>query len=137
MAFWDADLTTRMGAETATDQAGLACFIVAGLRVVGGFFFGGALGYETVEGQIVLVFIAIQVVVAIIAGFRFRAGKGAFIGMAMAALLGLAILDSLVSFGLGGIVINAIMLVMVVQGVRGALALRGTDFEDDAVEVFE
>ena len=25
MAFWDADLTTRMGAETATGQAGMAC----------------------------------------------------------------------------------------------------------------
>ena len=137
MAFWDADLTTRMGAETATDQAGLACFIVAGLRVVGGFFFGGSLGYDTVEGQAVLVVAAIQAIVAIIAGFRFRAGKGAFIGMAMAALLALAILDSLVSFGLGGIVISAVMLVMVVQGIRGALALRGTDFEDDAVEVFE
>ena len=47
MAFWDADLTTRMGAETATGQASLACFILAGFRVVAALFIGSLVGPDT------------------------------------------------------------------------------------------
>lgn len=139
MAFWDVDLTTRSGAETATSQGALACFITAGLTVVGAFFFGGIVGFDTVEGQITIGVIGVQAVIALIAGLRLRATKGAFWGIAVVAMLVLEIINKLVTLtGLGGLVINGIMLVMVVQGVRGAWALRrGTGFEDDDVEAFE
>jgi len=139
MAFWDVDLTTRSGAETATSQGALACFITAGLTVVGALFVGGVVGFDTLEGQIAMGAVAIQGVIALVAGLRLRIGKGAFWGIAVAAMLVLEIINKLVTLtGLGGLVINAIMLVMVVQGVRGAWALRsGAGFEDDHVEVFE
>lgn len=139
MAFWDVDLTTRSGAETATSQGALACFITAGLTVVGALFVGGVVGFNTLEGQIAMGAVAVQGVIALVAGLRLRSGKGAFWGIAVAAMLVLEIINKLVTLtGLGGLVINAIMLVMVVQGVRGAWALRSSaGFEDDHVEVFE
>lgn len=137
MAFWDADFTTRMGAETATGQAGLVCFIIAGFRVVGALFFGGMVGFETLDGQIIAGLTAVEAIVAVIAGFRFRAGKGAFIGMAMAALLALSILNALVSLTFAGIIFNSVFLVVIVQGIRGALVLRNGGFDEDEVEAFE
>ena len=137
MAFWDADFTTRMGAETATGQAGLACFIVAGFRVVGALVFGGMTGFDTIEGQIIAGLTAVEVIVALIAGFRFRASKGAFIGMAMAALLALSIVNALASLTFAGIIFNTIFLIVIVQGIRGALVLRRGDFAEDEVEAFE
>jgi hypothetical protein len=48
------------------------------------------------------------------------------------------IISKLATFAIGGIVLNTIFLVMVVQAVRGAWALRGQGgFADDDVEVFE
>lgn len=139
MAFWDVDLTTRGGAETATSQGALACFITAGLTVVGALFFGGMVGFDTIEGQITVGLIGVQALIALVAGLRLRAGKGAFWGIAVAVMLVLEMINKVVTLtGIGGLVINGIMLVMVVQGVRGALALRrDTGFEDDDVEVFE
>lgn len=139
MAFWDVDLTTRSGAETATSQGALACFITAGLTVLAAVFFGGIIGFDTLDGQIAMGVIGLQAVIALVAGFRFRAGKGAFWGIAVAAMLVLEIINKLITLtGIGGLVINAIMLVVVVQGVRGAWALRsGAGFEDDHAEVFE
>jgi hypothetical protein len=139
MAVWDIDLTTRSGAETAADQGGLACFIVAGMTVLGALVFGGLAGFDTAEGMIAAGTIAAQAVIAAIAGFRLRAGKGAFWGVAVAVLLVLEIVSKLVTLtGLGGLVLNVLFLVMVVQGVRGAWALRGHPlFADDEAEVFE
>lgn len=139
MAFWDVDLTTRGGAETATSQGALACFITAGLTVVGALFVGGVVGFDTLEGQIVMGTVAAQGLIALVAGLRLRIGKGAFWGIVVAAMLVLEIINKLVTLtALAGLVINGIMLVMVVQGVRGAWALRsGAGFEDDHVEVFE
>ncbi|HSF12459.1 MAG TPA: hypothetical protein VLA50_05745 [Erythrobacter sp.] len=138
MAFWDIDLTTRSGAETAADQGGLACFFVSGLTLLGAVVFGGLAGFDTAEGVGTAVVIACSAVIALIAGFRLRAGKGAFWGIAVAALLVFEIISKLATFAIGGIVLNTIFLVMVVQGVRGAWALRGqSGFADDDVEVFE
>ena len=137
MAFWGADFTTRMGAETATGQAGLVCFIIAGFRVVGALFFGGVAGFDTLEGQIIAGLTAVEVIIALITGFRFRAGKGAFFGMAMVALLALSIVNALVSFTFAGIIFNTVFLIAIVQGICGALVLRRGDFAEDEVEAFE
>ena len=137
MAFWEADFSTRMGAETATGQGGLACFIKAGFMVLGAAVFGGMAGFETTEGQVIVAALGLQLVLFVIAGFRFRAGKGAFWGIVAAALLALAIVDSLVTMAFGGIIINAVFLVVVVQGVRGAFALRKGEFDEDDIEAFE
>lgn len=137
MAFWDIDLTTRMGAESAADNGGLACYVKAGFMVFGAFVFGGMAGFDTTEGQIIIAMQLAQVVVFAIAGFRMRSGKGAFWGMAAAALLVLIILDTLIAMTYGGIIINTVLLVVVVQGVRGAMALRSSAFSEDDLETFE
>ncbi|WP_285713637.1 hypothetical protein [Erythrobacter oryzae] len=139
MAIWDADLSTRGGAETAADQGGLACFITAGLTVLSALFYGGMAGFDTLEGQVTAGMIGLQALIALIAGFRLKAGKGVFWGGAVAAMLVLEIFNKLLTLtGLGGLVLNLFFLVMVVQGVRGAWALRrGTGFGDDDLEVFE
>lgn len=138
MAFWDIDLTTRSGAETAAAQGGLACFIVAGLTFVGALVFGGLAGFDTDEGLATAVGIGATALIALIAGFRLRAGKGAFWGIAVALLLVVEIISKLTTFAIGGIIFNVLFLVMVVQGLRGAWALRSQDgFADDAAEVFE
>jgi hypothetical protein len=139
MAIWDIDLTTRSGAETAADQGGLACFITAGLTVLGALLFGGMVGFDTFEGQVTAGVIGVQALIALVAGLRLKAGKGAFWGIAVAVMLALEIINKLFnSLAFGGLVLNALFLVMVVQGTRGAWALRrGTGFEDDQVEVFE
>lgn len=139
MAIWNADLSTRSGAETAADQGGLACFITAGLTVLGALFFGGMVGFDTLEGQLAAGLIGLQGLIALVAGFRLKAGKGVFWGSAVAAMLVLEIINKLLNaLAFGGLILNVFFLVMVVQGVRGAWALRrGTGFEDDQVEVFE
>lgn len=138
MAFWDIDLTTRSGAETAAHQGGLASYFVAGLTIVGGLVLGGLTELETAEGLSAAVVIAVSALIAAIAGFRLRAGKGAFWGIAVAVMLVVEIISKLAAFTIGGIILNVIFLVLVVQGVRGAWALRSeTGFGEDDVEVFE
>lgn len=139
MAFWDVDLSARSSAETAADQGGLACFTTAGLTVLGALFFGGMVGFDTIEGQLTVGVIGLQALIALVAGFRLKAGKGVFWGSAVAAMLVLEIINKLlIALAFGGLILNLFFLVMVVQGVRGAWALRrGTGFEDDQVEVFE
>ncbi len=137
MAFWDADLETRMGAETAADAGGMASFVFAGLSVLGAVIFGGLTSMDTTEAIGGAVAVGIQVLIGIVAGFRLRAGKGAFWGIAVAALLAIELLFKLATFAIsGGLVINVILLVVVVQGIRGAFALRGS-FAEDEIEAFE
>jgi len=138
MAFWDADLTTRMGAESAAHQGGLGCFIFSGLAVLGLVFFGGMTGFDTPEGIAGMAGAGAEALVGLIAGTRLRAGKGAFWGIAAAAILALEMLFKLVTLTIGGgLIINAVLLVVIVQGVRGAFALRSArGFAEDDAEVF-
>ena len=136
MAIWEADLSTRMGAETATSQAGLACFILAGMAALGAAFFGGMAGFDTVEGMLIIAIVGLEALLAVIAGFRFRAGKGAFLGIVMAVILVLEMVNKLMIGQFGGLIINGVMLVIIVQGIRGAFALTGS-FADDEIAAFE
>ncbi len=136
--FWRVDLTSRLGAHSATHQGALACFIFAGLAVLGFFLLGGIAGFTTPDGIAVMIGAGLEFIVATIAGLRLRAGKGAYWGMATAFLATLELIGKVVALSIGGIVIGALVLVYVVNGVRGALALkRGQGFADDAAEAFE
>lgn len=136
--FWQVDLTSRLGAHTATHQGALACFIFAGLAVLGFFVLGGSAGFGTPEGIAVMIGAGLEFVVAMIAGLRLRTGKGAYWGMATALLATLELIGKFVALSIGGIVIGGLVLVYLVNGIRGALALkRGQGFADDAAEAFE
>jgi hypothetical protein len=136
MSFWKIDLTTEDGAVSAATTGGAACFVAAGLTVLGGILFAGAA--PNTEEQIgVLVAAGLSLIVFLVAGWRLRSGKGAFWGGAAAALLVLEIITKLITLnGVGGLIINTILLIVITNGVRGAWALR-SGFDEDAAEVFE
>jgi len=137
MAFYDIDLTTRTGARGAAHQGGLACFVFAGLAVVGVVVFGGAAGYSTPEGIAAMAGAGTEVVIGLIAGMRLRAGKGMYWGSFVAVLLALEIAMKAVNLAFGGLIISGIILVILINGIRGAWALkRQVAFEDDDAEVF-
>lgn len=141
MAFWNVDLETRMGAESAANQGSLACFIFAGFSVLAAVFAGAVLPSGLADNNAALLFyltvVGVQLAVVLVAGFRLRAGKGAFWGLAATALMALNTLSQLISFALIALVISAILLVFMVQGVRGAFALRNAHFSEDEIEAFE
>ncbi len=83
------------------------------------------------------------VLVMLIAGLRMRAGNGAYWGIAAALYLILQLLGNVVTFTVGGYgaiiasVITLVLLVTVVNGVRGAFALKNMrGFSDDEADVF-
>lgn len=138
MAFWDIDLETRMGAESAADQGGLACFVYAGLTALSTAFIFSTLGIETLEGQIAIGLNVVQMVITLVAGFRLRSGHGAYWAIAAAALLVMSLIIQLAELNFGlGVLIGIILLVFTVQGARGAWALKRGGFAEDDVEAFE
>ncbi|MGY4397967.1 hypothetical protein ACVWZA_003169 [Sphingomonas sp. UYAg733] len=139
MAFWNIDLTTEDGAQSAAQNGGLACFIAAGFCVVGmALAIGTHLGSkEELIG--VLAAMAGEMLVFVVAGFRLRAGKGIIWGGVAALLLAIEIVAKLVTLiGIPGIVVNIVMLVVLINGVRAALAMRHGDLNtDDVAKVFD
>ncbi|MCJ2178619.1 hypothetical protein [Novosphingobium album (ex Hu et al. 2023)] len=137
MAFYDIDLTTRAGATGAAKQGGLACFVFAGMGALGVALLGGIAGYTTPEGIGFMFGGGLEAVVGVIAGLRLRAGKGVFWGGYAALLLTAETIGKAVSLSIGGFILSVVVLVIMVNGIRGALALkRGVLFEDDEAEVF-
>ncbi len=142
MAFWDIDLETRMGAESAADQGALACFIYTGILVISLAFAGGmildTLAVNAGAGIVLLIPFAVQMGVVLVAAFRLRAGKGAFWGIGAAVLMGMGVVAQLISLSIGVVlIINAILFVFTIQGIRGAFALRKSHFSEDDIEAFE
>ena len=139
MSIWNPDLTTRMGAESAADMGGLACFVYAGLCLLSMVISGGVIGYTTPDGIVFLAVLGAQAVLSVITGFRMRAGKGAFWGAATFAVMILELIGKFISMAIGaGMITTVILLIVVFQGVRGAFALRrGDRFEDEDAEAFE
>lgn len=139
MSIWNADLTTRMGAESAADNGGLACFFFAGFSVLGLALSGVIASYDTPEGIAVLVITGTLVLISIVAGLRLKAGKGAFLGVAATVLMILELAGRLINGDIGfGIIFQVILLIVLIQGVRGAWALRNeAGFDEDDMETFE
>ncbi|GGY92378.1 hypothetical protein [Novosphingobium colocasiae] len=137
MAFYDIDLSTRMGAESAVHMGGVACFVFAAMSVLGIVIFGGTAGFTTPEGIGGMIGIGLQTLIGIAAGFRLRAGKGLILGMVVAVLLVLEIVAKIMAVSIFGTMITIGLMVMLVNGLRGARALRNkAGFAEDEAEVF-
>jgi len=134
--FWEVDLSTQAGAQSATRQAAFACFVFCGLGVLGIALAGGVIGFETPEGLGIAIVAALEIVVALIAGLRFRAGKGVVWGIVTAVLCSVELISKLMTLSITGIFITGAILAIIVQGVRGALALRANRFPDEDVGAF-
>lgn len=135
--FWQIDLTTRAGARSAAYQGSIACFFFCGMGVLGALFWGASAGISTTQGLSLVGGATFEAVVGLIAGLRLRAGKGAYWGMAVVALAALELIGKVLAISIMGIALTGIIVVMTVQGVRGALALKNIpSFEDDDIDVF-
>jgi hypothetical protein len=139
MALWNIDLTTEDGALSAAQIGGFACLVAAGLGMIStalllGVMVGTAVSVATLS---VAAFASAEIVLLIVAGFRLRAGKGVAWGLAVAIALALELVVKVAAFAIIGIMINAILLIAVITGIRGALALRRiTLTPEDAAEIF-
>lgn len=135
--FWTVDLSTRAGARSAASQGGLACFVFSGMAVLGFVLLGGMAGYGSPQGLAILIGAGLELVVGVIAGLRLRAGKGAVWGIAVIVLLVAEGVSKIMALSFGGLIIIGFLMVTVINGVRGALALRrGLGFEDEDAEAF-
>ena len=138
MAFWEIDLETRMGAQSAADQGGLACFVYAGLSFFGLVVSGVLFQLSRTDSMVLLGITIALILLAISAGFRLRDGFGAYIGISVAVLMVLNLLIQLVSMQIGlGLILNVLLLYYLVQGLRGAWALRKGRFDEDDFVAFE
>ena len=138
MAFWTVDLTTHDGATGAAELGGTTCFVAAGLSVVGVLVIGllqRASGADWVSATIAA---GVEAAIFTVAGFRLRAGKGVIWGCVASVLMVVEMIAKLVTLtGLFGLIMNAVLLVGIVNGVRGALALRrGISDPDEMAETF-
>ncbi len=137
MSVWNVDLTTEDGALSAIQNGTLACFIAGVLTVLGAIFIYATNGPNpaTIASMAIA---AIELVIYIVAGLRFRARKGAAWGSVAAVLMVLEILAKIATFtGIAGIVINAALLMAIINGVRGARALGRVNLSaTDAAEIF-
>ncbi|NWP29060.1 hypothetical protein GY984_25525, partial [Escherichia coli] len=73
---------------------------------------------------IVLGAAAAEMVIFAVAGFRLHAGRGLVWGGVAALLLVLEVLGKLAMLNIMGLVINAVLTIGVINGLRGARALR-------------
>ena len=137
MAFWSTDMTTEDGALGAAGLGGVACFVSAGLTVLGTFLLGG-LDMRGPAAVFVLGVAGVEVLVFLIAGWRLRAGKGLIWGSAAAALLLLELVTKIAVLMISvGLLLNVILLIVTINGVRGAWALRkGLPDAEAEAEIF-
>jgi len=139
MALWNIDLTTEDGALGAAQMGGAACLVGAVLGALGAISAGGLLAStgQSEVAPLVVGLAMLEVLLFAIAGFRLRAGKGVLWGGAAAVLLVLELLVKLLSVSVIGIIINVILLIVVINGIRGARALHRGSFDAEAdAEVF-
>lgn len=139
MALWNIDLSTEDGALGAAQMGGAACFVGAVLGVLGAISAGG-MAAKTADGGIATVVIGVailEILLFVIAGFRMREGKGVIWGGSVAVMLALELVLKLLMLSVIGIIINVILLIVVINGIRGARALhKGVFNEEEVAEIF-
>ena len=139
MALWNIDLTTEDGALSAAQTGGYACLVAAALSMVAVAMLLG-LSMSAGPSMATLAFAAgaiAEIMVFIVAGFRLRAGKGVVWGSAVAVLLAIELATKVATLAIIGIMINAILLIVVINGIRGARAMRRIELSpEDVAEIF-
>lgn len=137
MGFWSVDLTTEDGAVGAARLGGAACFVTAGLTALSFVIIVG-LAPDKAAALGAAPGMAVEFLIFLAAGFRLRAGGGLVWGIAAALVMVIEIVAKLIVFtGPFGILINAVLLVLIVNGVRAAWALRKGIVDPEAeAEIF-
>ncbi|MES2443168.1 MAG: hypothetical protein V4574_10085 [Pseudomonadota bacterium] len=137
MSIWNADLTTEDGALGAAQMGGYACFVAAVLGAIALAFMFGMIRLGNVMPLVGLAALA-EILVYVVAGFRLHAGKGFYWGIAAAVLLALGLAFKIAALAVSiAMFVNLLLLVVTINGVRGARALRSGRFDaDEVADVF-
>jgi hypothetical protein len=89
---------------------------------------------------IVIAIIAVQLAVALVTAWRFKLGKGAIAGwvnaLVLVAIVGLEVTSGAFHGIIWYVVLHAILMALI-NGARGAMALRSMHNPDEVVEAFE
>jgi hypothetical protein len=139
MALWNVDLSTEDSALGAAQIGSYACFVAVVLGLISMVFLVGVVMSDgrTATAILVAAFALIEIIVYAVAGFRLRAGKGVVWGVAAAALLTLEVVTKIAAMSIVGTMINGILLLCVINGIRGARAMGRIELSaDDAGEIF-
>ncbi len=139
MALWNVDLSTEDGALGAAQIGSYACFVAVVLGLISTVLLVGVVMSDgrTPTAIFVATFALIEIIVYAVAGLRLRAGKGIVWGIAAAILLTIEVAIKVAAISFVGTMINAILLVGVINGIRGARAMgRIILSADDAGEIF-
>ncbi|CAN5647650.1 hypothetical protein BH10PSE14_BH10PSE14_01070 [soil metagenome] len=139
MALWNVDLSTEDGALGAAQIGSYACFVAVVLGLISTVLLVGVVmsNGRTAAAIFVAAFALIEIIVYAVAGFRLRAGKGIVWGIAAAVLLTIEVVTKIAAISLVGTMINGILLVGVINGIRGARAMGRIDLTpEEAAEIF-
>ncbi|MDB5675591.1 MAG: hypothetical protein JWM65_2573 [Sphingomonas bacterium] len=139
MAVWNIDLTTEDGALSAAQIGGFACFIAAVLGLIGAAAYFAA-GASSGRSMIALAGASAglaEVALFTVAGFRLRSGRGLVWGSAAAIVMAIEFAMKVALFSVIGMLINGFLLLAMINGIRGAIALRRiAATPEDVAEIF-
>ena len=139
MALWNVDLSTEDGALGAAQIGSYACFVAVVLALFGTVLLVGLVMSDgrTAVAIVGAAFALIEIIVYAVSGFRLRAGKGVVWGVAAAALLTIEVVTKIAAMSIVGTMIDGILLLCVINGIRGARAMGRIELSaDDAGEIF-
>lgn len=138
--FFNPDLSTRPGAQSAMDSAKFCFLLVAGFRIViYGIMFatgGMVLGMNAPSAltAAVLAALALEIALPLLAAWRLHVYQGAFVVPVATVLY---VVGILLAPSPAGLVLGALFTAVFVGGIRATWALRrGTGFEDDYYATF-
>jgi len=134
MGFWFAGLTSRVGAKRAAKWGGMACLLEAARQTLGNVVHLSGHDYNIIVFTAGFIGASLIPILFVVAGVRLLQNDGWIAGSVVALII---VMDFAV-FGTptspspaATVIIRAIMLVLIVNGVRGALALRDHKLADE------
>ena len=124
MMIWNFKVTTPDGLRAAQLHGLIGCAVFGVQAVLGIALLSGAAGLTSSQSISVVVGAGIELAVAVITGLRLWQGKGAYWGMALAVLISLELIGKAVQVSVVGLLIGSAVLVLLLSGIRGALAAK-------------
>jgi hypothetical protein len=120
-----------MGALTAAQQGALGCLLLGALTAVAGFLSSDILTQSTLVGEVGIGLVSLLTLLCLVAAWRLWLGKGAYLAITVLVIgLFLFAMTLMIKPQSFEFVVIGLLLLPVLQGVRGALALRNPAVAD-------
>ena len=124
MVLWNFDTASAAGQQAARNHGLIACAVFGVQAALGIAVLGSAGGWTSAPGISVVIGGGIELAAAIITALRLRQGRGAYWGMGLAVLVALELFGKAAGGNVPGLLIGGGVLVLLLSGIRGALAAR-------------